>query len=249
MTIRSSLPRAVSVTPTVTPSRSTVARSHSAATSAMRCEMKMTALPRSRQLPDDREHPLGQIRRQRAVISSSSRMSGSRRARARGRSAAGSDRAGRARRRLKSSPSTPSSSSQPRTALKLHAGEPQVLGDRQVGHQRGVLVDRDDAARRASAGERNAAASPRSAIVAAVGREDPGDDLHQRALAGAVGAHQRMHLAARTLSVGRPQRDDRVESLGDVAGFEKEGRARSCGPAPGSGNARTTESRRFRMPP
>ena len=48
-TMRSSLPCARSVTPTVTPSRSTVARSHKSATSAMRWEMKITALPRSRQ--------------------------------------------------------------------------------------------------------------------------------------------------------------------------------------------------------
>ncbi len=41
-------PRASAVTPTVTPSRSTVARSQSAVTSAMRCEMNITLAPRSR---------------------------------------------------------------------------------------------------------------------------------------------------------------------------------------------------------
>ena len=48
LTMRSSPPCAGSTTPTVLPSRSTVARSHSAATSASRCEMKMTERPSAR---------------------------------------------------------------------------------------------------------------------------------------------------------------------------------------------------------
>ena len=65
-TIRSSLPWARSVTPTVTPSRSTVARSHSAETSAMRWEMKITALPRSRQRLTIAKIRSDKIRRQRS---------------------------------------------------------------------------------------------------------------------------------------------------------------------------------------
>ena len=51
-------------TPTVSPSRSTVARSHRAPTSSRRCEMKMTERPVSRCLPTDLQHVLGKVRGQ-----------------------------------------------------------------------------------------------------------------------------------------------------------------------------------------
>ena len=57
--------RATSTTPTVSPSRSTVARSQTAAISIIRCEMKMTDRSGPAPSADDLEHALGEVRRQR----------------------------------------------------------------------------------------------------------------------------------------------------------------------------------------
>ena len=64
-TIRSSEPAVTSTTPTVSPSRSTVARSQTAAISIMRWEMKMTRAVAAALAADDLEHALGEVRRQR----------------------------------------------------------------------------------------------------------------------------------------------------------------------------------------
>ena len=61
----SSEPAVTSTTPTVTPSRSTVARSQTAAISIIRCEMKMTRALAAALAADDLEHPLGEVRGQR----------------------------------------------------------------------------------------------------------------------------------------------------------------------------------------
>ena len=50
-----------STTPTVSPSRSTVARSHTAAISIMRCEMKITERSPPALAADDLEYPLGEV--------------------------------------------------------------------------------------------------------------------------------------------------------------------------------------------
>ena len=63
-TIRSSEPAVTSTTPTVSPSRRTVARSQTAAISIRRWEMKMTERSVPRLAADDLEHPLGQVGRQ-----------------------------------------------------------------------------------------------------------------------------------------------------------------------------------------
>ena len=64
-TIRSSAPGAMSTTPTVSPSRSTVARSQSAEISMSRWEMKIDRAPGRALPPHDLEHALGQVGRQR----------------------------------------------------------------------------------------------------------------------------------------------------------------------------------------
>ncbi len=64
-TIRSSAPGVMSTTPTVSPSRSTVARSQSAETSRSRCEMKMTDSTTLALSPDDIQDPLGEVRGER----------------------------------------------------------------------------------------------------------------------------------------------------------------------------------------
>ena len=77
-------PAVTSTTPTVSPSRSTVARSQTAAISIIRCEMKMTRAVAATLAADDLEHALGQVRR---AGPRSSRRASARRARwpARGR--------------------------------------------------------------------------------------------------------------------------------------------------------------------
>jgi hypothetical protein len=55
----------------------------------------------------------------------------------------------------------------------------------------------------------------------AVGGKHAGENLDQRALAGAVGAHQRMDFAGAHAERGRAQGDDRPEILGDVADVEQ----------------------------
>ena len=111
-TIRSSEPWVTSTTPTVTPSRSTVARSQTAAISIMRWEMKMTDRSPPRRRPTTSRTRSVRFAGRAAVISSSIRTSGSiasARARSMIRSAArGTRRACRERSRL----SRPSSLSQ-----------------------------------------------------------------------------------------------------------------------------------------
>ena len=63
-TIRSSAPSVTSTTPTVTPSRRTVARSQTAAISISRWEMKITERSRALLAADHLEDPLGQVGRQ-----------------------------------------------------------------------------------------------------------------------------------------------------------------------------------------
>ena len=60
-TIRSSEPAVTSTTPTVSPSRRTVARSQTAAISIIRCEMKMTDRSGAALAPDDLEDAFGQV--------------------------------------------------------------------------------------------------------------------------------------------------------------------------------------------
>ena len=67
----------MSTTPTVLPSRRTVARSHSPATSSIRWEMKMTERDVPRWLATTCEHPGREVRRQRGRHLSRSRTSGS----------------------------------------------------------------------------------------------------------------------------------------------------------------------------
>ena len=115
-TIRCSEPAVTSTTPTVTPSRRTVARSQTAAISIIRCEMKMTErfVPRWR-ATTSRTRSVRFAGRA-AVISSSRRMSGSI-ARARARSMIRSDASGTSRATsARSRSGKPSSASQWRVA-------------------------------------------------------------------------------------------------------------------------------------
>ncbi len=96
LTIRSSDPSSTSTTPTVSPSRSTVARSHTAAISIIRCEMKITDWREPRRRPMTSSTRSVRSAGSAAVISSSIRTSGSI-ARARARSMTRSVASGRLR--------------------------------------------------------------------------------------------------------------------------------------------------------
>ena len=76
--------------------------------------------------------------------------------------------------------------------------------------------------RRASAGEWTVRSRPRTAIVPASGRTAPGQDLDERALAGAVGAHERVDLARPHGERGRLQRDDGAIRLRDAGRLEQQ---------------------------
>jgi hypothetical protein len=57
--------------------------------------------------------------------------------------------------------------------------------------------------------------------AAGVGRLDPGQDLHQRRLAGAVLADQRVHLAGLEVEVDARQRGDLAEALVDAGHLQQ----------------------------
>ncbi len=75
------------------------------------------------------------------------------------------------------------------------APDPDILGHRHPGHQRQFLVDHGDAALQRIERPLELHLLARKPDRAAVGRINPGDDLHQRGFARAILAHQRMHGA------------------------------------------------------
>gem|GEM_PF-4263135 len=96
--------------------------------------------------------------------------------------------------------------------------EVDVLGDRQQGHQRQFLVDDDDAFGLAvvDAGKARGPALVEDLALVAAMRVDPRQHLHQRRLAGAVLADQRMDLAGHHRQVHVVKRPDPGKGLGDA---------------------------------
>ena len=88
-----------------------------------------------------------------------------------------------------------------------------VLGHRQVRAERQLLVDQGDAG--VARGQRRHRGVGRAVDLhrAAVGRQGAGDHVEQRALAGAVLADQRVHLAGREVHVDAVERHRRAEAL------------------------------------
>ena len=193
-TIRFSDPAATSTTPTVSPLRSTVARSQMRAISIMRCEMKMTDRPRAG----------GERPRARARSGSPAGRQSSRRAagcparspaRAPGRRCAAWPAAGAARGSTGSSLSMPSSASQWRNGSTGVSVRRRLSRMSRSGNDGRLLVDGDEAVpSRLGRGVRDALLAAND-DAAGVGDDSAGQDLDQRALAGAVGAHQRVDLA------------------------------------------------------
>ncbi len=135
-TIVSSPPSCGTIVATAPPSRRIVARSQAAITSLRRCVMKSTERPRSRDAPHDREHALGEIRRQRGGDLVEQQQLRVARERAREVDHAQQRQRHVARRAREKSTSRSSARSSPRTALGDRAGQAHVLRDRQVGHER-----------------------------------------------------------------------------------------------------------------
>ena len=149
-------------------------------------------------------------------------------------SASSAMRRGRRRSRRRTTPSVAGS-----------IAEQHVLCDRQVRRERQLLVDHRDAAVRRLARARAARyGSPSSRISPASDRYAPGQHLHQRALAGAVLADQRVHLARAHVEVDAAQRDASDRTPSECRGRTRRGwdgrfgrqlrRDRQHGPVPTS---------------
>ena len=108
--------------------------------------------------------------------------------------------------------------------LAAVVAEDHVLGDGERRHEPEVLVHHADPGveRLARRGELDRLAV--EADHALVGPVEPGEDVRERALAGAVLAEQRVHLALGRLEVDAVVRDDGREPLGDPS--ELDGRHR-----------------------
>ena len=104
-------------------------------------------------------------------------------------------------------------------ARRLDA-EDDVLGDRHHRDEHEVLVHHADPGldRVLRGGERDRLAVEQD--LARVGLVEPVEDVHQRRLAGAVLAEQRVHLALRQLEVDVVVGDDARERLRDPAHLE-----------------------------
>ena len=140
-------PAVTSTTPTVSPSRRTVARSQTAAISIIRCEMKMTRRSPPRWRPTTSRTRSVRFAGRAAVISSSIRTSGSM-ASARARSMIRSEASGTLPRQVATGRgrSRPSSVEPVAERLERRLGQPQVGADVEVRDERRLLVDRHEAA-------------------------------------------------------------------------------------------------------
>ena len=130
------------------------------------------------------------------------------RARARDRGRAGWRAAGRGRVSRRSRSGTPSSRTQRRNGSTGVRGEPQIGGDVEVGDQRRLLVDRHQAGAAGVGRRADVARLATDQDAAGVGADRAGQDLHQCRFAGAVRAHQRVHLAgqhARAMRCAAPR--------------------------------------------
>ena len=121
------------------------------------------------------------------------------------------------------------------------AGQAQVVGDVEVGDQRRLLVDRDEAGAAGAGGRAEVAGLAADKDASGVGPDRAGQDLHERRLAGAVGAHQGVHLAGEDRERGVAERRDRAVALGDAGGVEDRGGGHRTGRAIGR-NTRDTRA-------
>ncbi len=119
-------------------------------------------------------------------------------------------------------------------ALARLAADEDVLRRRQVRHQVQFLVDDADAQFLRPPRRGNLGRPAVEQDLALVARVDAGEYLHQRGFAGAVLAHQRMHLAGLQLEAGVVQRPHAGERLADAAHGDERRHGRAClAPRPG----------------
>jgi hypothetical protein len=116
---------------------------------------------------------------------------------------------------------------EPPAAPRLAADE-DVLRRGQVVHQVEFLMDDADAQLLGGARARDVDGLAIEAHLAAVFRVDAGEDLHQRGLAGAVLAHQRVHLVGQQLEVHLVEHTHGLEGLAQVR--DRDQRGRHAGP-------------------
>ena len=108
-------------------------------------------------------------------------------------------------------------------ATRALVPEKDVGGDVEVGRQHQLLVDERDAQPLGLADIGNGDRVSVDGDLSLVGRVGAAQDLHQRALAGAVFAHQRQHLARLKVKRNALQRDDARKALRDRAHREQTG--------------------------
>ena len=123
------------------------------------------------------------------------------------------------------------------------APQRDVLLDREVGDQVQLLVDQDDAGGLGGVGVREADRRAAPADLAAGRREVSGEQLHQRRLAGAVLAQERVHLAGADVDVDRVQDLDGAEGLAEATAFQDGWVRQRAPPSGGPGNAARRRAR------
>ena len=101
-------------------------------------------------------------------------------------------------------------------------GQAQVRPDVEVGDEGRLLVDGDDPAPPGLAGRADGQAPAADGDRAGVGPDGAAEDLDEGALARAVGAHERMHLAGPDGEGRRPQGHHGAIGLGDACGLEQQ---------------------------
>jgi hypothetical protein len=107
-------------------------------------------------------------------------------------------------------------------------GEQYVLRHGERPHQLEVLVDHADAMPRRIARPAEAHRVVVDQQLPRLRRVEPGRDVHQRRLAGAVLAEQRVHLAPARGKVGVGQCREAIEGLADAGEFERVGHGAFC---------------------
>jgi len=104
-------------------------------------------------------------------------------------------------------------------AVRL-AAEEDVLLDREVGHQVELLVDEDDPCRLGGVGVGELDRAPFQCDLARARAVVAGEQLHQRRLAGAVLAHQRVDLPGAHVDVDGVEDLDGSEGLAEADAVE-----------------------------
>ena len=222
-TIRSSAPGAMSTTPTVSPSRSTVARSQSAEISSSRCEMKMTERPVwlwRRTTSRTFSARFGRQRRRHLVEQQHVRLD---RQRPREVEDAQDGERDVPRRLAQIEVGNAELPDPAQEGLDRRLGEPQIGGDVEVGDQRRLLVDRHQAGAARLGGRVHVArASPRIRMRPASGRTPPVRIFTSVDLPAPFAPISAWTSPGLTDSEALRKRRDRAVVLGDAGRFQKQ---------------------------